>query len=84
MFMNMVDYWYYTGDTTYNEVTKQALLWQAGTTYNFMPENQTKTEGNDDQGFWGSKYICSAFSASTLTFESVTTHETLCWLEESL
>lgn len=60
MFMNMIDYWYYTGDTTYNEVTKQALLWQAGTTYDFMPENQTKTEGNDDQGFWGMAVMAAA------------------------
>jgi len=44
---------YYTGDTTYNDEVSQALLHQAGDDYDFMPENQTKTEGNDDQGFWG-------------------------------
>lgn len=58
--MTMVDYWYYTGDTTYNEETKQALLWQAGTSYDFMPTNQTKTEGNDDQGFWGMAAMTAA------------------------
>lgn len=26
MFMKMVDYWYYTGDNLYVEVTKQAIL----------------------------------------------------------
>lgn len=49
----MINYWYYTGDTSYNDVTQQALLHQIGEDYDFMPENQTKTEGNDDQGFWG-------------------------------
>ncbi|TVY12753.1 Mannan endo-1,6-alpha-mannosidase DCW1, partial [Lachnellula arida] len=53
MFGIMVDYWYLTGDTTYNTVVQQALLSQIGTDDNFMPQNQTKTEGNDDQAFWG-------------------------------
>lgn len=26
----MIDYWYYTGDATYNDVTTQALLFQVG------------------------------------------------------
>ena len=29
------------------------MLHQASDTEDFMPPNQTKTEGNDDQGFWG-------------------------------
>lgn len=60
MFMTMVDYWYYTGDTTYNAETQQAILWQAGTDYDFMPANQTKTEGNDDQGFWAMAAMTAA------------------------
>ena len=48
----MLDYYYYTGDPTYNEVTTQALLAQVGPDNDYMPPNQTKTEGNDDQGFW--------------------------------
>ncbi|KAH8595236.1 glycoside hydrolase family 76 protein [Bisporella sp. PMI_857] len=62
MFMGLVDYWYYTGDTTYNENTRQALIHQAGTSYDFMPANQTKTEGNDDQGFWGMAAMAAAES----------------------
>lgn len=62
MFMTLIDYWYFTGDTTYNAETVQAMLWQAGTTYNFMPVNQTKTEGNDDQGFWGMAAMTAAES----------------------
>jgi mannan endo-1,6-alpha-mannosidase len=49
----MVDYWHYTGDTTYNEVVKEAMLWQTGPNYDFMPHNWTASLGNDDQGFWG-------------------------------
>ncbi|PQE22414.1 putative mannan endo-16-alpha-mannosidase DCW1 precursor protein [Rutstroemia sp. NJR-2017a BVV2] len=66
MFGIMVDYWYYTGDTTYNDETKQALLHQAGDSYDFMPTNQTKTEGNDDQGFWG----MAAMSAAETNFDN--------------
>jgi mannan endo-1,6-alpha-mannosidase len=65
MFGAMVEYWYYTGDTSYNDVVQQALLWQAGDNYDFMPENQTKTEGNDDQGFWG----MAAMSAAEMKFQ---------------
>jgi len=49
----MINYWYYTGDTSYNDEISQALLHQAGDDGDYMPLNQTKTEGNDDQGFWG-------------------------------
>lgn len=56
----MVNYWHYTGDTTYNDVAQQALLHQAGDDGDYMPENQTKTEGNDDQGFWGMAAMTAA------------------------
>jgi len=52
MFASLVDYWFYTGDDTWNDITTQAILWQAGSDGTFMPENQTRTEGNDDQSFW--------------------------------
>jgi len=47
-----------TGDTTYNAETSQAISFQAGPNGDFMPANQTKDEGNDDQVFW-------AFAAMT-------------------
>ncbi|KAJ5094647.1 Six-hairpin glycosidase [Penicillium angulare] len=53
MFSSLIDYWFYTGDETWNDITTQGLLWQAGDTGAFMPNNQSKTEGNDDQAFWG-------------------------------
>lgn len=53
MFGALVNYWYLTGDTSYNNITQQAMLHQASSSQDFMPLNQTTTEGNDDQGFWG-------------------------------
>jgi len=66
MFGTMVEYWYYTNDTTYNDVVEQALISQVGTDDNYMPENQTKSEGNDDQGFWG----MAAMSAAEMNFQN--------------
>lgn len=60
MFGSLVDYWYYTGDTTYNQVTSDALLYQVGPYNDYMPPNQTLTEGNDDQGFWGMAAMSAA------------------------
>src|SRR5438034_7565583 len=60
MFGALIDYWFYTGDTTWNDITIQAMLWQASPTDNFMPPNQTKALGNDDQGFWGIAAMAAA------------------------
>ncbi|TGJ82746.1 hypothetical protein E0Z10_g6018 [Xylaria hypoxylon] len=62
----LIDYWYYTGDTTYNDITQQGLLHQVGPYNDFMPPNQTLTEGNDDQGFWG----MAAMSAAEYNFQN--------------
>ncbi|KAI6708730.1 hypothetical protein B2J93_1293 [Marssonina coronariae] len=64
MFGAMVDYWYYTGDPSYVDVTTQALLWQVGPKRDYMTPNQTKTEGNDDQAFWG----LAAMTAAEVNF----------------
>lgn len=53
MFGAMIDYWYYTGDDTYNEVVTQAMQFQTGNNDNYMPQNQSASLGNDDQAFWG-------------------------------
>ncbi|TPX14497.1 uncharacterized protein E0L32_005461 [Thyridium curvatum] len=55
-----VDYYYYTGDTKYNALTTQGLLFQVGPNNDYMPPNQTWTEGNDDQGFWGMAVMSAA------------------------
>ncbi|POS73223.1 glycosylhydrolase family 76-1, partial [Diaporthe helianthi] len=56
----LIDYWYYTGDTRWNQVTQQGLLFQVGPDNDYMPPNQTMTEGNDDQGFWGMAVLSAA------------------------
>jgi mannan endo-1,6-alpha-mannosidase len=49
----LVDYYHYTGDASYNEVTSQALNSQVGPLSDFIMPNQEFDEGNDDQSFWG-------------------------------
>ncbi|KAM0297562.1 hypothetical protein HYE67_007263 [Fusarium culmorum] len=60
MFGSLVDYWWITGDDTYNAITKQAMIHQAGSDGDYMPDNQTMTEGNDDQGFWAMAAMSAA------------------------
>ncbi|KAL9616208.1 MAG: hypothetical protein Q9160_008898 [Pyrenula sp. 1 TL-2023] len=48
----LLDNAYMTGNHGYNNISTQALLAQRGPNDDFMPLNQTKNEGNDDQGFW--------------------------------
>ncbi|KFY13731.1 hypothetical protein V492_03064 [Pseudogymnoascus sp. VKM F-4246] len=60
MWNTMIDYWHITGDTSYNEATSQALLFQVGDDQDFKPANQTKALGNDDQGFWGMAAMTAA------------------------
>lgn len=43
MFGEIVQYWYYTGDSQYNNETMQALQHQVGTDDDFMPANQSKS-----------------------------------------
>lgn len=60
MFTALIDYWYFTGDDSWNDITSQAIIWQAGGDGTFMPSNQTRTEGNDDQGFWAFAAMAAA------------------------
>lgn len=53
MWGSMIDYYHYTGDASYNDVTKQALESQVGPLFDYMMPNHQKDEGNDDQAFWG-------------------------------
>jgi len=66
MFGSMVEYWYYTGDPTYNPQVIQALQFQVGPDDNYMPPNQSKSLGNDDQAFWG----MAAMSAAEFKFQN--------------
>ena len=49
----MLDYEHYTNDSSYHNVTTQALLSQVGPLYDYMVPWHQKDEGNDDQAFWG-------------------------------
>ncbi|KAF4626113.1 hypothetical protein G7Y89_g12044 [Cudoniella acicularis] len=52
MFDTLIQYFHLTGDSQYNGMVSEALQFQQGPNADFMPSNQTKTEGNDDQGIW--------------------------------
>ena len=60
MFGALIDYWYYTGDATYNNVTTQGLLFQVGAGDYYEPANQSFDLGNDDQAFWGMAALTAA------------------------
>lgn len=76
MWGSLIDYWYYTGDSTYNDVTTQGLLFQAGSDNNYEPTNQTFDLGNDDQAFWA----MAALSAAELNFPNPPSDQPQ-WLE---
>ena len=52
MFGSLINYWQYTGDSSYNDVVSQALLFQIGPDKNYNPPNQSSDMGVDDQVFW--------------------------------
>lgn len=60
----LMDYWHWTGDSSYNDVIMQAMLHQVGEHQDYQPRNHTASLGNDDQGFWG----MSAMNAAELNF----------------
>lgn len=70
MFGSLIDYWYYTGDSSYNDVTTQAMLFQVGPNNDYMPPNETYTLGNDDQGQSDLKFCRMPF-AGRLTLGQV-------------
>lgn len=67
----MIDYWRYTGDEKYNQITKEALLFQAGPDQNYLEPNITASIGNDDQAFWG----MSAMLAGETGFQNPSSSE---------
>ncbi|KUJ15962.1 mannan endo-1,6-alpha-mannosidase [Mollisia scopiformis] len=60
----LLQYWHLTGDSQYNALVSQALVFQQGPNGDFMPPNQTKSEGNDDQSTWA----LAAMTAAELKF----------------
>lgn len=76
MFCSLINYWHLTGDETYNAITTQALLHQVGPGRDFMPPNQTKTLGNDDQAFWA----IAALSAAENRYPNPPSDSGVSWL----
>ncbi|KAG8167777.1 hypothetical protein KVR01_003466 [Diaporthe batatas] len=58
----MIDYWKYTGDSTYNDIVQASLLAQVGPYRNYMEPNVSAFMGNDDQAFWGLSAMLAAES----------------------
>lgn len=48
----LINYWQYTGDSSYNDVVSQALVFQRGADNDYNPANQSRSMGMDDQLFW--------------------------------
>ncbi|KAJ6443676.1 peptidase S15 [Purpureocillium lavendulum] len=62
MWGTLIDYWAYTGDSTYNHEVMAALQFQVGQDDDYQPRNVTASLGNDDQGFWGMSAMLAAES----------------------
>ena len=75
MFGQMIEYRSYTGDESYDDIITEAMMWQASPTNDFMPTNQTATEGNDDQVFWA----FAAMSAAETNFPDPAPHLLACF-----
>ncbi|CCH43944.1 Mannan endo-1,6-alpha-mannosidase [Wickerhamomyces ciferrii] len=68
---SMLDYSFYTEDKQYDDLIKQSLLAQVGEKWDYVPLNQSTTEGNDDQAFWG----LAVMSAAERNFTNPEKHE---------
>ncbi|RDA87882.1 hypothetical protein CP532_1665 [Ophiocordyceps camponoti-leonardi (nom. inval.)] len=64
MWGTLMDYWAWTGDSTYNDLVSSSMLFQSGDNHDYQPPNVTLSLGNDDQAFWG----MSAMLAAELKF----------------
>lgn len=60
LMMALTQYWFYTGDTTYNDELSLGLQWQGGANGDYMPKNYSSYLGNDDQMFWGTAAMTAA------------------------
>lgn len=52
LFQTMIEYWYFTGDTSNNRAVSQGMYWQRGDN-DYFPANYSAYLGNDDQMAWG-------------------------------
>ncbi|KIH94934.1 mannan endo-1,6-alpha-mannosidase [Sporothrix brasiliensis 5110] len=56
----MLDYSYYTNDTTYDDIVATAILQNTGPAHDFIVPAHELDEGNDDQAFWGFTVLTAA------------------------
>lgn len=56
----MLDMWWYCQNDTYESDIYDALMHQRGDNNDYIPSNQSTTEGNDDQGLWGIVVMAAA------------------------
>lgn len=59
---SLINYWYQTGDDSYNDFIGHSMRFQLGENSDYMPANQTKSEGNDDQSTWALAAMTAAES----------------------
>ncbi|ODV58879.1 glycoside hydrolase family 76 protein [Ascoidea rubescens DSM 1968] len=59
-FGSLLDQWYLCEDKTNEQLLYDALVSQTGDNYDYVPLNQTETEGNDDQGVWSFAIMSAA------------------------
>jgi mannan endo-1,6-alpha-mannosidase len=57
---SLISYSYLTGDTQYDAMVSEGIQWQLGDNDTFMPANQTKVLGNDDQSYWALAALTAA------------------------
>jgi mannan endo-1,6-alpha-mannosidase len=57
---SLIDYSYLTGDSQFDDLVAEGMLHQVSESNDFMPPNQTKTLGNDDQSYWGLAAMAAA------------------------
>lgn len=63
----LVDYWFLTGDSTYNDVVAQAIQAQIGPQADYMPPNQTKSEVCEVISLKGHDYIPNTNRATMIS-----------------
>ena len=60
MFDSLINYWSYSNDSNLIPTIQQGMLFQVGPENNYLPPNQTKSLGNDDQAVWGNAAMTAA------------------------
>lgn len=60
MFDSLINYWSYSNDSSLIPTIQQGMLHQVGPDNMYLPPNQTKSIGNDDQAVWGNAAMTAA------------------------